>query len=67
MTDDLPEIALRSCSVCDGEFSHGSACGCCGAGNCAVFCGCECPSEFWCDACRVYHENVHLCAGREDR
>lgn len=55
------------CSVCDGDMDTASTCGCCGSGNCAVFCGCVCPSEYWCDVCRCSHENAHLCAVEAER
>lgn len=51
-----------ACTVCDGDMDTASVCGCCGLANCAVFCGCRCPSEFWCEVCQHSHENVHLCA-----
>lgn len=53
--------SLWACAVCDGEMYEPSKCGCCARPDCAVYCGCRCPSEYWCDICRRSHENAHLC------
>lgn len=55
MTERVVDYA---CHVCGGDMNWKSECGCCGAGNCAVFCGCRCPSEYWCGVCGIYHENA---------
>lgn len=35
-----------ACRLCEGDMSRQTTCGCCGVPNCAVRCGCCCPSEF---------------------
>lgn len=53
--------SLCACSVCDGAMYEPTQCGCCARPDCAVRCGCRCPSEFaTCDGC---DERVAACAG----